>query len=68
MRLLARPTPWERCPDKVAAELEALRHSPEPGLIEHARRLFARVLDTPGGMKIATIHAFCQSVMRRFPI
>ena len=33
-----------------------------------ARRLFARVLDAPGGMKIQTIHAFCQSVLKRFPL
>ena len=33
-----------------------------------ARRLFARVLDTPGGMRIMTIHAFCQSLLRRFPL
>lgn len=33
-----------------------------------ARRLFARVLDTPGGMKIETIHAFGQSLLRRFPL
>ena len=33
-----------------------------------ARRLFARVLDTPGGMRIQTIHAFCQSLLARFPI
>src|SRR5262249_44286594 len=29
---------------------------------------FARVLDPPGGAKIATIHAFCQSLLRRFPL
>ncbi len=33
-----------------------------------ARQLFARVLDAPGGMTIATIHAFCQSLLRRFPL
>jgi ATP-dependent helicase/nuclease subunit A len=33
-----------------------------------ARQLLARVLDTPGGVKIATIHAFCQSLLRRFPL
>lgn len=32
-----------------------------------ARRLFARILDTPGGLKIMTIHSFCQSLLRRFP-
>ena len=42
--------------------------SPDHALLEHARRLFAQVLDTPGGMKIMTIHAFCQSLLRRFPI
>jgi ATP-dependent helicase/nuclease subunit A len=35
---------------------------------DRARRLFARVLDAPGGMKIETIHAFCQSLLRRFPL
>ena len=33
-----------------------------------ARQLFARVLDAPGGMQILTIHAFCQSVLKRFPL
>jgi ATP-dependent helicase/nuclease subunit A len=33
-----------------------------------ARQLFARVLDAPGGLRIQTIHAFCQSLLRRFPI
>ena len=33
-----------------------------------ARGLFARVLDLPGGMRIGTIYAFCQSLLRRFPL
>ncbi len=33
-----------------------------------ARRLFARALETPGGLKIQTIHAFCEQVLRRFPL
>ena len=33
-----------------------------------ARTLFARVLDCPGGMNILTIHAFCQSLLGRFPL
>jgi ATP-dependent helicase/nuclease subunit A len=33
-----------------------------------ARRLFARVLDAPGGINILTIHAFCQSLLKRFPL
>ncbi len=33
-----------------------------------ARRMFARALETPGGLKIQTIHAFCEKLLRRFPI
>ncbi|MDB4219586.1 double-strand break repair helicase AddA [Emcibacteraceae bacterium] len=33
-----------------------------------ARKLFAEVLDIPGGLKIQTIHSFCQSLLGRFPI
>lgn len=33
-----------------------------------ARRLFAEVLDLPNGLRIDTIHAFCQSLLARFPI
>lgn len=36
--------------------------------IERARRLFAEVLDAPGGLQISTLHAFCQSLLRRFPL
>jgi ATP-dependent helicase/nuclease subunit A len=33
-----------------------------------ARRLFARALETPGGLKIQTIHAFCASLLAQFPL
>ncbi|MEH6402889.1 MAG: UvrD-helicase domain-containing protein, partial [Sneathiella sp.] len=33
-----------------------------------ARRLFASVLDAPGGLKIQTIHSFCESILGRFPL
>ena len=33
-----------------------------------ARRLFADVLDAPQSLRIETLHAFCQSVLRRFPL
>ena len=45
----------------LGAPPDAARHAA-------ARRLFAAVLEAPGGMKIMTIHAFCQSVLRRFPL
>lgn len=55
--------------DRLRANLEALTgHAPSRADVTAARRLFARVLDAPGGMKIQTIHAFCQSLLRRFPL
>ena len=32
-----------------------------------ARQLFARALETPGGLKVQTIHAFCTQLLHRFP-
>ncbi|MGZ9113889.1 MAG: UvrD-helicase domain-containing protein, partial [Brevundimonas sp.] len=40
----------------------------KPADLKEARRLFARALETPGGLKIQTIHAFCEKLLRRFPI
>ena len=44
-----------------------------PGAIDnarlaHARTLFARAIETPGGLKIQTIHSFCATLLRRFPL
>ncbi len=36
--------------------------------VAHARTLFARTLDARGGLKIQTIHAFCQSLLARYPL
>ncbi|MEZ5937185.1 MAG: double-strand break repair helicase AddA [Hyphomonadaceae bacterium] len=33
-----------------------------------ARELFAQALETPGGLRIETIHAFCGRLLRRFPL
>lgn len=33
-----------------------------------ARTLFARALETPGGLRVQTIHAFCESLLHRFPL
>src|SRR5512141_620526 len=32
-----------------------------------ARRLFATALETPGGLKVQTIHAFCTRLLHQFP-
>lgn len=47
---------------------DLLGHAPSAREKEQARRLFARVIDAQGGLKILTIHSFCQSILGRFPI
>ena len=39
-----------------------------PERLGQARTLFARAIETPGGLKIQTIHSFCASLLRRFPL
>ena len=36
--------------------------------LRRARTLFARAIEAPGGLKIQTIHSFCASLLRRFPL
>lgn len=36
--------------------------------LQEARRLFAKALETPGGLKIQTIHAFCEALLHQFPL
>ncbi len=40
-------------------------HQSKPSV---ARALFAQALETPGGLKIQTIHGFCEKLLRRFPL
>ncbi|MCG6901734.1 MAG: double-strand break repair helicase AddA [Rhodobacter sp.] len=40
----------------------------DPVRLTGARRLFARAIETPGGLRIQTIHSFCASLLRRFPL
>ncbi|MGH6771639.1 MAG: double-strand break repair helicase AddA [Xanthobacteraceae bacterium] len=35
--------------------------------LAQARRLFAQALETPGGLKVQTIHAFCTRLLQQFP-
>jgi ATP-dependent helicase/nuclease subunit A len=69
-RLNERLSLWTTADDgKLTQDLAALMGAmPEAAVRDRARQLFARALDAPGGMRIETIHAFCQSLLRRFPI
>jgi len=54
--------------ETLAAALAGLGVRADAATVARARSLFARVLDSPGGLRIATFHAFCQSLLRRFPL
>lgn len=71
-RLLGRLGQWAMLPEPaLRAELAALGEAGEPDLapdLADARRLFARAIETPGGLKVQTIHSFCAALLRRFPL
>jgi ATP-dependent helicase/nuclease subunit A len=56
----------------LAKELGRLEARPAESFdaeaLMRARALFARALETPGGLKIQTIHAFCEKLLKRFPL
>lgn len=41
---------------------------PNAEKVRRARTLFARALETPGGLKIQTLHAFCERILHQFPL
>jgi len=61
---------WSVLPDaELAATLARLDGRRRDGAeLSRARGLFAQALETPGGLKIQTIHAFCEKLLRRFPL
>ncbi|WP_299700562.1 double-strand break repair helicase AddA [uncultured Tateyamaria sp.] len=70
-RLFQRLGAWAMLDDNTLrselAEL-GLAHTPNAQELSHARTLFAMAIETPGGLKIQTIHSFCASLLRRFPL
>ena len=58
---------WAVMPDsELAQQLKAIEERPDD--LSRARALFAQALETPGGLKIQTVHAFCEKLLRRFPL
>lgn len=54
--------------DRLQAELLALGEPAGTANLTRARQLFARAIETPGGLRIQTIHSFCATLLRRFPL
>ena len=67
-RLFTRLGTWAMLPEpELIAALTALGLD-TLGDLGHARRLFARAIEAPGGLRIQTIHSFCAGLLRRFPL
>ncbi len=55
--------------DELAKSLtKVLARKPTREETKAARALFARAIETPGGLKVQTIHAFCERLLQRFPL
>lgn len=68
-RVFAALSAWATLPepDLVATLAKLTGEAPSPTQRADARRLFAQALETPGGLKIETIHAFCTRVLQSAP-
>ncbi len=68
-RLFRRLGEWAMKPDDALRAALASLGTPDlaPDL-GRARRLFAMAIETPGGLRIQTIHSFCATLLRRFPL
>jgi len=69
-RLFERLSGWIALDDKaLTATLENIGATAQSAdSLRLARRLFTRALETPGGLKIQTIHAFCERLLQLFPV
>ncbi|MEM1301124.1 MAG: double-strand break repair helicase AddA [Pseudomonadota bacterium] len=70
-RLFKRLGAWSMLDnDALKADLRKLGDTGplDDDMLANARTLFARAIETPGGLKIQTIHSFCASVLRKFPL
>lgn len=69
-RIFDRLARWTALDDTTLShELEKLEgKKPSERRLAQARRLFAHALETPGGLKIQTIHAFCEALLHQFPL
>ena len=54
-------------PELVKDLTDICGDAPNTDMLKRARALFAHALETPGGLRIQTIHAFCEAILHRFP-
>ncbi len=68
-RIFTQLARWTSLSDEALAEaiVEGGAAAPGPPELAFARQLFARTIETPGGLKIQTLHAFAERLLRLFP-
>ena len=69
-RVFDRLSEWVAMEDRdLSDQLTKLTgRRPTKEKLRFARTLFATSLEAPGGLKIQTIHAFCEALLHRFPL
>lgn len=70
-RLFRRLGAWAMKPDaELREDLGELGEGADLSAerLARARQLFARAIETPGGLRIQTIHSFCATLLRRYPL
>lgn len=69
MRVFERLGHWVTLDDIALAEQLRELEGKTPGraTVRNARKLFARAIETPGGLKIETLHAFCERLLHLVP-
>ncbi|MDC0074583.1 double-strand break repair helicase AddA [Alphaproteobacteria bacterium] len=69
-RLTSELSKWVKSPDSElikTLQLYGIKNPNQDNLIK-ARILFAKILEEPGGLRIQTIHSFCEDLLNRFPL
>jgi ATP-dependent helicase/nuclease subunit A len=68
-RIFGQLAGWTSLGDEALAKaiVDCGASAPEPRDLAFARQLFARTIETPGGLKIQTLHAFAERLLRLFP-
>jgi ATP-dependent helicase/nuclease subunit A len=68
-RVFSRLAQWTSLHDKALTQaiIDCGAGAPDAAKLIFARQLFARTIETPGGLKIQTLHAFAERLLRLFP-
>jgi ATP-dependent helicase/nuclease subunit A len=68
-RVFSKLAQWTSLSDNALAKaiVDGGADAPSPRDLIFARQLFARTIESPGGLKIQTLHAFAERLLRLFP-